>query len=101
MYEVTRDPYCYAGTTVLKNIPGLRDAVALERFEAIATAQRSDEPFPFGRLSVAHYRAIHRHLFQDVYEWAGQYRTVRISMGDSMFCYPEHIPAQMRALFAD
>src|SRR5690606_36987954 len=29
----------------------------------------------------AHVRAIHRHLFQDVYEWAGQYRTVNMAKG--------------------
>lgn len=29
----------------------------------------------------AHVRAIHGYLFQDVYEWAGQYRTVDISKG--------------------
>ena len=28
-----------------------------------------------------HLRAIHRHLFQDVYEWAGQYRTVNMAKG--------------------
>src|SRR5690606_11403670 len=28
-----------------------------------------------------HVRAIHRHLFQDVYEWAGQYRTVNMAKG--------------------
>ena len=29
----------------------------------------------------AHLRAIHGHLFQDVYEWAGEYRTVEMSKG--------------------
>lgn len=28
-----------------------------------------------------HLKAIHRHLFQDVYEWAGEYRTVNMSKG--------------------
>lgn len=46
-----------------------------------------------------HYRAIHRHLFQDVYRWAGKYRTVRISKGKSTFCYLEHIRAQSVVLF--
>jgi fido (protein-threonine AMPylation protein) len=36
---------------------------------------------------------------QDVYDWAGTYRTVRISKGENSFCYPEHIPSQMNALF--
>ena len=45
------------------NIPDLRDQAALDAFEAISTAQRADEPFPNGRLSVTHYKAVHRHLF--------------------------------------
>ena len=44
------------------------------------SAQRADEPLPNGLLSVHHFiQAIHRHLFQDVYPWAGIIRTVRIS----------------------
>lgn len=99
MYAAIEDPYCYKGTTVLRNIPGIRDADALEEFEAVSTVQRADEPLPDGRLSLHHYRAIHRHLFQDVYRWAGRYRVTRISKGDSMFCHPEPIPRQMRRLF--
>lgn len=102
MYEAVADPYCYAGSAVLKNIPGLRDQAALDKFEAIATAKRAEEPLPAGVLDVAHYRAIHRHLFQDVYRWAGRFRTVRIAKAEAMFCcYPENIPAQMRTLFGD
>src|SRR5665213_1656546 len=99
MYDAVADPYCYPGTTVLKNIPDLRAQKALDRYEAAMTAQRADEPLPAGRLSVSHYRAIHHHLFQDVYPWAGRFRTVRIGRGGSAFCYPENIPREMRALF--
>jgi hypothetical protein len=91
MYKAAADPYCYPGTTVLKNIPRIRDQATLDQFEAAITAQRADEPFPHGRYGVAHYRAVHRHLFQDVYSWAGKFRTVRLSKGDSTFCYPENI----------
>lgn len=99
MYDAVADPYCYEGTTVLKNLRGLTKQVALARFEAAMTTQRADEPLPRGRLSATHYRAIHRHLFQDVYPWAGKYRTVRISRGQSAFCYPEHIHREMQRLF--
>ena len=99
MYDAIEDPYCYPGTTVLKNRAGHRTQRALTQFETAMSAQRADEPLPIGRLSVHHYRAIHRHLFQDVYPWAGTFRTVRISRDDSMFCYPEHIRSQMRMLF--
>lgn len=101
MYDSARDPYCYTGTAVLKNRAGLREQMALEAFEHDAALQRAEETYPAGRLSVAHYRAIHRHLFQDVYSWAGHFRTVRIAKGNSMFCYPENIGAEMKRLFAD
>ena len=99
MYDSTPDSYCYPGTAVLKNRANIRDQAALDAFEHEAMLQRAEEPYPVGRLSVNHFRAIHRHLFQDVYAWAGRFRTVRISKGGSMFCYPEHIPREMRTLF--
>lgn len=99
MYDAVADPYCYPGTTVLRNIPGIRDQAALERFETISTAQRADEQLPHGQLSVSHYRAIHRHLFQDVFPWAGKIRTVRLGKSGSAFCYPEHIAREMQHLF--
>lgn len=101
MYDAIIDAYCYEGTTVLKNIPDLREQDTLDAFEAMMTAQRSDEPLPEGNLDVSHYYAIHRHLFQDVYSWAGEVRTVRISKSGNTFCYPEHIEQEMQALFSD
>ncbi|MGE0628783.1 MAG: Fic/DOC family protein [Hyphomicrobiaceae bacterium] len=96
-YEAFDDPYCYKGTDVLKNRLGTRDPVILEAFELEMTTLRAEEPLPNGRFGAAHYRAIHRHMFQDVYAWAGQYRTVRTGKGGKWFCYPEHIPQQMAA----
>lgn len=101
MYDAVQDLYCYEGITVLKNIPGIRDQDLLNEFEAAMTMQRSDEPLPPGSLDVAHYCAIHHHLFQDMYEWAGKFRTVRISKGGSAFCYPEYIEQEMQELFDD
>lgn len=99
-YDAFDDPYCYRGTAILRNKVGLRDAEALEAFELEMSTLRSEEPLPKGRFGPAHYRAVHRHLFQDVYSWAGRFRTVRTSKGGNPFCFPEHIPAQMEALFA-
>lgn len=99
MYDAIADPYCYSGTTVLKNRANLQTQKALDRFEVVMTTQRADEPLPPGRLSVSHYQAIHRHLFQDVFSWAGRFRTVRIGRSGSAFCYPENIAREMRAVF--
>src|SRR5579872_2277048 len=81
MYESDPDPYCYPCTNILVNRLGLRDQAKLDAYEAMITAQRGEEPLPRGRLGYAHYRAIHRHLFQDVFDWAGKPRTVRIAKG--------------------
>lgn len=100
MYQAEPDPYCCPDTAVLRNKAGLASAEALEEFETAMTFARSEEPLPTGRLSVSHCRAIHHHLFQDVYDWAGKFRTVRLTKDASTFCYPEHIPREMRQLFA-
>jgi cell filamentation protein len=101
MYEAEPDPYCYPGTSDLINRLGIRDQAALDAFEADVTAERAAQPLPPGRLSYRHYRAIHWHLFHDVYSWAGRIRTVRIAKQGSAFCYPEHIDREMRRLFSD
>jgi cell filamentation protein len=101
VYEAIDDPYCYKGTSILRNRLGLRDQEALDAFEAEATAQRFAEPLPAGRFGAAHYRAVHHHLFGDVFPWAGQFRRVRIAKGGSMFCYPEHIPSEMARVFGE
>ena len=101
MYEAAADPYCYPNSTVLRNLPDLRSQNDLDAFEAASTMQRADEALPPGRLGVRHYQAVHRHLFQDVYAWAGTFRNVRMAKDASAFCYPEHIAREMQALFAN
>lgn len=99
-YDAFDDPYAYKGTTILKNKLGLRDAAQLEAFELEMTTLRAREPLPRGKLDAIHYRRVHRHLFQDVYSWAGKYRTVRTAKDGSPFCYPEYIDGEMTKLFA-
>lgn len=99
MYRSEPDPYCYPDTNVLINRLGIRDQATLEAFEAEMSSERAMEPLPSGPLTPDYYLAIHHHLFQDVYEWAGKIRTIRISKGDSAFCYPEYITDELGKLF--
>lgn len=100
MYDVEADPYSYPGTNVLKNKLDLKDAVELAAFEAEITNQRASEPLPEGDFDYTHYRSIHQHLFQDVYDWAGERRDIRIGKDGNWFCFPEHIDEQMNRLLA-
>ena len=99
-YDAFDDPYCYKGTTTLKNKLGLRDPALLESFELEMTTLRASETLPDGEYDPRHYRRIHHHLFQDVYRWAGKYRTVRTSKAGNLFCFPEYIEREMNRLFA-
>jgi len=70
------DPYLYPGTDVLRNKEDIRDAGELEAFERLATANRM-ETLPHNvPVTVEGYREIHRYIFQDVFDWAGEIRTV-------------------------
>lgn len=83
------DPYLYPGTTILRNKAEIRDAKALALFEYEETKWRSDnlreKPIK-GKFDLKHLQAIHGYLFQEIYDWAGQIRTVNISKGGDGFC---------------
>ena len=98
-YDAFDDPYSYEGTDTLINKLDLRDPLLLDAFESEMTTLRANEPLPDDSYDVQHYKRVHHHIFQDVYSWAGEYRTIRTSKGGNPFCFPEHIDAEMRKLF--
>ncbi|WP_144794115.1 Fic/DOC family protein [Corynebacterium singulare] len=73
--------YFIPGTKVLKNRLGLDDAEELriveEKMVFLRIAELEAAPLE-GAFDYAHFKAIHRHLFQDVYEWAGEERTAPV-----------------------
>lgn len=100
-YGATNDPYCYPGTQTLINKAGITDPAVLEQFELAKFLSRTQSPWPSGRLDKSHYLALHRHLFQDVYDWAGRPRNIRTGKAGNWFCFPEFIGGELDRLFAD
>ena len=96
------DPYTYPGTPVLRNLLGEHDQYRLLASEYELTFYRRREldedpiegPFDFGRL-----RETHRRLFQDIYAWVGQPRTVEISKGGSHFHQSAYISTAAEQTF--
>jgi cell filamentation protein len=87
MHE-SSDAYLYPGSDVLRNFADIRDLASLADFETDAAAARIaqlDDASVKGAFDAAQLRAIHQHIFQDVYAWAGPFRAVNISMGGRMF----------------
>ena len=75
------DPYVYPGTRILRNRLGIVEPIKLDRAERRLVVARIKQDVPKGNFDLTHLCAIHRHLFQDIYEWAGEIRTVEISKG--------------------
>lgn len=89
------DPYVYPGTQILRNKLDIHEAAELARVERRLVAVRVDEGTPRGNFDLEHLKAMHHHLFQDVYEWAGQVRTVEIAKGGDQFQFRQFIETGM------
>lgn len=82
------DPYLDPASGTLRNKLGITDPTKLSNFERDASALRQASMIANpvgGKLDFDHFKAVHERLFQDVYDWAGQTRTVEISKGNSAF----------------
>ena len=97
------DIYCYSGSSVLRNKLGLKDQDQLDQYEAEITALRlvelQEKPIK-GHFDLDHLKKLHFHIFQDVYDWAGEIRTVDISRGASRFAHAQYIESAAKTLFA-
>jgi len=99
------DPYCFPGTSVLRNKLGARDAALLEKAERTLAQERHRElvaQINSGKLKIAltpqGYQDLHRAIFQDVYDWAGKLRTVDIAR-THMFCRQQFVANELAKRF--
>ena len=78
--------YTLQDGVTLKNKLGVTSHEKLEAAETDYVRNRlwdfASREGPRGHFDSDHLKAIHRHLFQDVYEWAGHTRDERIALSD-------------------
>jgi fido (protein-threonine AMPylation protein) len=93
-----------------RSMPGDND-VPSNKFQltSYADLQRRETPLVLRRLielqhrpilgnfDLAHLQAIHRYLFQDVYDWAGEIRSVTISKPDATFPPPQYLKPSLES----
>lgn len=93
--------YCYQNTNVLKNKLNIHDFEKLQEAERKITMLRIfdliDVPIE-GNFDLKHFKEIHKYIFQDIYDWAGEFRTVDIAKGN-MFCKVQFIHIQAEEIF--
>lgn len=98
------DVYCYTDSDVLKNKLNVKDAERLYELERQITDvktrlvyQMADKKRVLGK---TFFQAIHRVLFEDIYEWAGKIRTVDIAKG-TLFCRTFAIQSELDRIFEE
>ena len=93
---------CYEGTTCLINKLDIRDEYKLSEVEAQITFAKAsmldDEPIE-GDFDFEHFKKIHEFLFCDLYDWAGQVRTVNLSKKRTKFTDFHSIKSVANACF--
>ena len=97
------DKYVYPDTNILINKFNCRDADKLREIEALSTggnlAYLQLHPIK-GNFDFKHLKDIHHFIFQDMFDWAGQIRTIDIGK-NNLFCRAQFIDSYAESVFGD
>ena len=83
--------YLYPGTDTLKNRFGVKDATVANDLEYASYRQKQPKPVVGFTPDMAGLKATHRHLFGQMYEWAGQTRGESVTIDGETFKPDDHI----------
>lgn len=82
-----RDIYLYDDIDVMNNKLNIKNKEELEKAEADITYIKLldiDRATANGVFNLKHLKAIHKYMFEDIYEWAGEIRTVNIEKSEKL-----------------
>lgn len=100
-YETRNSIYCYKNTSVLINKLDIKDSKKLFKLEnriALARLYELRQNNNLGDFSVNHLKEIHRHLFEDIYPFAGKFRKENIAKDNFRFAEWEYIEQELIVL---
>nr|WP_298415958.1 putative adenosine monophosphate-protein transferase Fic [uncultured Halomonas sp.] len=99
-YGTGQDPYCYEGSSTLKNLLNIRDDLTLESAERdLTTITAQDIQFAPPPYDLNYLKGLHHQLFSDLYSWAGEIRTIDVAKGETRFCHVQRIEPEAHKLF--
>lgn len=101
MYEARNSAYCYPGTNTLVNKLNIKDAQTLEAYETSIVSLKLMALFKkgiTGNFDVKHFVGIHKFLFEDIYNFAGLFRTENIAKGYFQFAQWNYIDTELERL---
>lgn len=95
--------YCYPNSFTLRNKFNITNSeeliIAEMEYTSLTIAEIKENPIK-GDFNLKHLQDIHKHVFRDVYDWAGELRTVNISKGNP-FCNCMYIEAEVERIFSE
>lgn len=101
IYEKRHSIYCYPDTNVLINKLNIKDVSLLEKYEAKITAAKLlalRRKGIIGVFDVKHVQDIHFFLFEDIYPFAGKFRTENIGKDEFRFAEWQYIDTELARL---
>ena len=104
MYESKNSVYCYKGTNVLVNKMNIQDPIALEKYETSVIGLKLmalNKKGITGKFDVSHFVSIHKFLFEDLYPFAGLFRTENIAKDYFQFAEWEYIESELTRLLTE
>lgn len=102
MYDAINSRYTYKNSSVLKNKLNIITEEKLKEYETkmVALKLASIDKADFKRTyDEEHLKAIHKYLFEDVYDFAGQYRLENITKDNFIFSQYQYIDENIKEVF--
>ncbi|MDD3303642.1 MAG: Fic family protein [Clostridia bacterium] len=102
MYDAINSRYTYKNSSVLKNKLGIQEEEKLKEYETkmvafkLSTIDQADIKRTY---DANHLKAIHRYLFEDVYDFAGEYRLENITKDNFIFSQFQYIEENIKEVF--
>ena len=101
MYEARNSIYCYEGTNTLVNKLDIKDSNLLGEYEKSTVALKLlslEKQGITGNFDINHFSNIHKFLFDEIYLFAGQFRTGNIAKDNFRFAEWEYIESELNKL---
>lgn len=93
--------YCYENSNTLINKLEIKDQLTLQKYEARITAAKLlalRQKGITGNFDKNHFVSIHKYIFEDIYPFAGKFRTENIAKGYFRFAEWEYIEEELDKL---
>ena len=104
-YQFNASDIYLPGTDIPKNRLGITEPDQLHGIEETLLQQAYQtfiaECEPDTRFDEAYFKSLHQRTFESLYDWAGAYRSVDMSKGDSMFCRANNLARESQRIFRE